>query len=92
MAKNLRKTRIWKINVFFSFPVINEAFGEHYTGREKIVFHPNEHFLDQQDGNAEKRITDSSFTIIGEKEKQYLYECQSTADSSMLVRIFEYAT
>ncbi len=73
-------------------PVINEAFGEHYTGREKIVFHPNEHFLDQQDGNADKKITDSSFTVIGEKEKQYLYECQSTSDSSMLVRIFEYAT
>ena len=26
------------------------------------------------------------------KKKKFLYECQSTADSSMLVRIFEYAT
>ncbi|MDO5425527.1 MAG: hypothetical protein Q4F41_17585 [Eubacteriales bacterium] len=73
-------------------PVLNETFGEHYTGDETILFHQNEHFLDRQDGNAEKRISDSSFTVIGEKRQQYLYECQSTADSSMLVRIFEYAT
>ena len=31
-------------------PLINEVFGEHYTGREKIVFSPNEHFLNRQDG------------------------------------------
>lgn len=30
-------------------PVINEIFGEDYTGNEKIEFHPNEHFIDQQD-------------------------------------------
>ena len=36
--------------------------------------------------------TYSSFEIIGEKETKFLLECQSTADSSMLIRIFEYAT
>ena len=30
-------------------PVINEIFGETYTGEEEIRFSPNEHFLDQQD-------------------------------------------
>ncbi|MCD8045281.1 MAG: hypothetical protein LUE90_01255, partial [Clostridiales bacterium] len=40
----------------------------------------------------EKRITDSSFTIIGVQTKRYLMECQSAPDNSMLVRIFEYAT
>ena len=29
---------------------------------------------------------------MGKDEKKFLYECQSTADSSMLVRIFEYTT
>lgn len=29
---------------------------------------------------------------VGKDEKKFLYECQSTADSSMLVRIFEYTT
>ena len=28
-------------------PVINEIFGETYTGKEEIRFYPNEHFLDQ---------------------------------------------
>ena len=31
-------------------PVINEAFGENYTGNEDIQFFPNEHFLNQQEG------------------------------------------
>lgn len=73
-------------------PVLNEVFGEHYTGDEKVVFSPNEHFLNCQDGEEERRITDASFTVVGCKEKKYLLECQSTPDNSMLVRIFEYAT
>lgn len=73
-------------------PVINEIFGAHYTGDEEIIFAPNEHFLNQQDGEEEKRITDSSFIIIGKETRRFLCECQSIADSSMLVRIFEYAT
>lgn len=73
-------------------PVINEIFSERYHGDEKIIFSPEVHFLNQQDGEEIKRITDSSFKIIGEKEAKYLLECQSTADSSMLIRVFEYAT
>ena len=45
-------------------PVINEVFGEDYSGEEKIIFSPNEHFLNQQSGNEEERITDSSFKIL----------------------------
>ena len=26
-------------------PVINEVFGENYSGKEEIIFSPNEHFL-----------------------------------------------
>ncbi len=33
-------------------PVINEVFGEHYSGKERIIFSPNEHFLNQQIGRA----------------------------------------
>ena len=73
-------------------PVLNEVFGEAYTGEERIEFAPNEHFLNRQDGDETKRVTDTSFTVIGRERKRYLLECQSTADSSMLVRIFEYAT
>ena len=50
-------------------PVINEVFGEDYSGEEKIIFSPNEHFLNQQSGNEEERITDSSFKILGKEPK-----------------------
>jgi len=73
-------------------PVINEVFGEQYSGDEKIIFSPNEHFLNRQGGNEDERITDSSFTIQGKETKKYHLECQSSADSSMLVRFFEYDT
>lgn len=74
-------------------PVVNEIFGEHYTGQEKIVLSPNEIFLKQQDGSEIERITDSSFDIvtIGEEHaRQYHLECQSTTDGSMLIRMYEY--
>ena len=74
-------------------PVINEIFGKHYTGKEKIITHPNEHFINQQDGKEQKRITDSSFSIISDHhEDKYIFECQSTADDTLLIRIFEYIT
>ncbi len=73
-------------------PVINEIFGEHYSGQEEIIFSPNEHFLNQQGGNEEERITDTSFKIKGNETKQYHLECQSSTDNSMLVRFFEYGT
>ncbi len=74
-------------------PLINEVFGERYTGKEQIVFSQNEHFMNRQDGKEEERITDTSFKIIsGTGSKKYHWECQSSTDSSMLVRFFEYDT
>ena len=73
-------------------PIINEVFHEHYSGQEKIIFSPNEHFLNQQGGNEEERITDTSFKIEGKETKKYHLECQSSTDNSMLVRFFEYDT
>ena len=73
-------------------PVINEVFGERYTGQEKVVFFPSEHFLNRQDGDGQGRVTDSSFEIRGREPKKYHLECQSSPDSSMLVRFFEYDT
>ncbi|MCI9196896.1 MAG: hypothetical protein HFH55_03140 [Lachnospiraceae bacterium] len=31
-------------------PVINEVFGENYSGKEEIIFSPNEHFLNRPCG------------------------------------------
>ena len=73
-------------------PLVNEMFDKDYKGDERIVFHPDTHFINQEGGNEEKRITDSFFSIVSDTEERYLLECQSTADNSMLVRLFEYAT
>ena len=72
-------------------PVINEIFKEDYTGNEIIEFHPNEHFIDQQDAPNQGRITDTNFTIFGRKRKKYHLECESSLpDGKMTIRLFEY--
>ena len=50
--------------------------------------------LIKQDGNEQKRITDSCFSIISvdNSEDKYILECQSSQDATMLIRIFEYIT
>ena len=73
-------------------PVVNEAFGENYTGTEEIIFSPNEHFLNQDGGNEEKRITDSAFIIVRADgvRKRYHIECEANLDDTIIVRMFEY--
>lgn len=73
-------------------PVINEVFKEKYSGEEKTIFYPNEHFVNVQGGEEKERITDTYFMICGKEKKKYHLECQSTADNSMIVRMFEYDT
>ncbi len=72
-------------------PVINEIFKEDYTGNEIIEFHPNEHFIEQQDAANQERITDTNFIIYGKKKKKYHLECESSLpDGRMTIRLFEY--
>jgi hypothetical protein len=72
-------------------PVINEIFGETYTGDEEIRFFPNEHFLDQQDEADKERITDTNFTVYGKIPKKYHVECESSLpDGRITIRLFEY--
>ena len=73
-------------------PVVNEVFGKSYTGSEQVILRANEHFLPGMSSENKKRITDSAFTIMGEKPESFLFECQSRPDNSMIVRMFEYAT
>ena len=73
------------------FPVLNEIFGENYSGNEDIKFSQNEIYLTQQDEEQEKRITDSCFIIRDDKKvMRYHLECESNPDRSIIVRIFEY--
>ena len=76
---------------WFVLPLINEVFGENYSGTEKIEFHPNEHFISQNDEPDSKRITDTNFKVTGSTVKKYHLECESSKYSTrILVRIFEY--
>ena len=45
-------------------PLLNEVFNENYTGKEKIIFGQNEHFMNMQDGRTEKRVSDCSFRVV----------------------------
>lgn len=75
----------------FLLPFLNEVFGEKYTGNEEIEFHPNEHFINQNEETEQKRITDTNFTVYGAVKKEYHLECESSRYSAkLLVRIFEY--
>lgn len=78
--------------VFKKKDVYNNSKGESYTGDEQIIFSPNEHFLNKQDGDETERISDTNFRIVGAEVKKYHWECQSSSDSSMLIRFFEYDT
>lgn len=72
-------------------PIINEIFGETYTGEEEIQFFPNEHFIDQQDEADKERITDTNFRISGKVQKKYHIECESSMpDGKITIRLFEY--
>ena len=73
-------------------PVVNLYFNETYTGREKITFSKNEHYLAHSDSTEDKRVTDSSFVITraDKTKKRYHIECEEQLNGSILVRIFEY--
>ncbi len=77
-------------------PLINELFHENYSMQDRIVRRANEHFLEQQGGAEEKRVTDALLEIINnitQQGKKYHLECESSSsDGTILIRIFEYAT
>ena len=63
-------------------PVINEVFGTNYPADIPVVQRRNEHYT-----KSGEIITDSHLFIAN---KIYHIECQSTADSTMIVRMVEY--
>ena len=65
-----------------TIPLINEVFGTNYPSNVEIIQGRNEHLT-----KSGKKITDS-YIIIG--EKRYHMECQSTEDSTMILRMVEY--
>lgn len=70
-------------------PVVNEVFHKKHGKNEKITVLNNEFYITGEDGKQKERITDSNF-IIG--KKCYHFECQSTSDGTIIVRVFEYGS
>ena len=69
-------------------PLVNEAFQTDYPLDADVKLYNNEFFITT--GNDQKRITDSNFSIGGETTIRYHFECQSTEDGSLTLRLFEY--
>ncbi|MCD7956080.1 MAG: hypothetical protein LUG93_10110 [Lachnospiraceae bacterium] len=72
-------------------PLVNEIFHEEFTKDDKVVFSKDIHMTKGQEGEPSKRMTDSSFEIVGIVRKKYLIEEQTRPDTSILNRLFEYA-
>ena len=69
-------------------PLVNEAFQTDYPLDVDVKLYNNEFFITT--GNDQKRITDSNFSINEETTVRYHFECQSTEDGSLTLRLFEY--
>ena len=70
-------------------PVVNEVFQKQYQENEKVTVLNNEFYITMKDGKQRERITDSNF-VIG--NTCYHFECQSTPDGTIMIRVFEYGS
>lgn len=76
------------------YPLLNETFGEAYDGSIRIDFLNEEH-EDAADAEAKEIIiSDTNFIVRSSEGKvlgRYIYECQSSGDSKMTVRMYRYS-
>lgn len=73
-----------------AIPLVNEIYREQYQGQEEIEFLEGEHYIRNAEGYIEKRTTDCYFKVKSTYEQKYHIEVQSTPDTSMVQRIYEY--
>ena len=71
-------------------PMVNEIFQEQYKGQERIEFLEGTHYIKDTDGKLVERATDSYFKIMDEREQEFYLEVQSTVDTTMVQRVYEY--
>ena len=75
-------------------PLLNETFGTEYDDTYSIRFAKDEHHIKLPDGRDRKVTGDEHFYVVNKEGRDvahYIYECQSKPDSTMSVRMFEYA-
>lgn len=87
-------TGVVKLTEYF-VPLVNEAFGEHFTQRAAVRLKPNKHVVRHAGGALAQRNTDTlaevSEMFEGMVRKDYHFECQAGDDSSIAIRLVEYA-
>ena len=71
-------------------PLINEIFQEQYKGQEQIEFLESTHYLKDPDGKLVERTNDGHFQVLDERKESFHVEAQSTPDTSMIQRVYEY--
>lgn len=71
-------------------PLINEIFGEKYTGDETIEFLQESNYVNLTESEMIRGYRDAYFKITGEESKRYHIELQCTEDHTMVLRMFEY--
>lgn len=82
--------------VDYIIPLVNEAFGEHFTENAKVEIKNNKHIIQQIDGRLSRRETDAYVElseVVGRLvTKLYHIECETWYDKSIIIRIAEYAS
>ena len=75
--------------------LLNEMFPDlkhKYTGDEKVIPLNDHYQQNRQDGEQDKRITDSAVMVVDHSMEKRIFhlECQSSDDGSLVIRMFEY--
>ena len=76
----------------FLIPLVNEAFGEHYTDKAEIDLIPGKQSIEHTDSSSVEREMDA-FVRLSESgiSKNYHFEVETKTDKSFAIRIAEYA-
>ena len=85
-------TSVIKMTKFF-IPLVNEAFGEHFTDSAKITLLRNRQAIELTDKSLEQGITDVLAELSeGDITKDYHFEVETWDDRTFAIRIAEYAS
>ncbi len=68
-------------------PLVNLVFGTQYGEGEPVHVFNNEFFVTTPEEGRKEKVTDSCFEIQG---RLFHFECQSTMDPDLSIRVFEY--
>ena len=84
-------TSVVKMTKYF-IPLVNEAFGEHFTDKATISLKRNKQVLEHSDGSLEQGEMDALAELSeDDTTKDYHFEVETWKDNTFAIRIAEYA-